>query len=85
MTYCSTHGLAHPCACCSPKGPFDADRQAWRVQAASDLRCISASLEALLNPALPAAERLSIASHAQWLAEAIENRINEHTRQERQR
>ena len=82
--YCAEHGLAVPCPCCSPVGQPSASRMAFFQQGASDMRCIYASLEALMNPALPDEERRSIGAQAQWLAQGIEGRFNLFARKERQ-
>ena len=63
----------------------DRDRLAFLVQASSDLRCIMHSLDELLEADRPQADRESIHRQARWLAETIENRINDYTRQERTR
>ena len=64
---------------------LDRDRLAFLVQASSDLRCIMHSLDELLEADRSQADRESIHRQARWLAEAIGNRINELTRQERTR
>ena len=81
--YCSKHGLALPCPCCSPVGRPSTRRMAFFQQGASDMRCLYASIEALMNPALPDDERRSIGAQAQWLAEGIEDQFNQFSRKER--
>ncbi len=81
--YCLQHGLAVPCVACAPTGKPSASRMAFFQQGASDMRCLYASIEALMNPALPDDERRSIGAHAQWLAEGIEDQFNQFSRKER--